>query len=58
MDHEYINKAYDSEETKERKNVILEKIREICLRHNGLCDAGDNVMIVDTNKFNIIERKE
>lgn len=48
----------DADEKQEYRNIFLEKVQETCLRHNGLCDAGNGVMVVDTHKFNIIERKK
>lgn len=45
-------------ETKQQtRNIFLEKVQETCLRHNGLCDAGNGVMVVDTRKFKIAEKE-
>lgn len=45
-------------ETKQQtRNIFLEKVQETCLRHNGYCEAGNGVIVVDTKRFEVKERK-
>lgn len=50
------NKAIKSRKLRNKK--IIERVRDICQKQGGMSEIGEGFVVVDTRKFNVIEKGE